>query len=74
MTQGVRSRGSAVAGEPTAWPQPEQNRALGDSDLLHAGHSAPARGDPQLEQNFPSPGTPQEGQLLGAVVVIVSPY
>jgi hypothetical protein len=70
----VRSRGSALSGDPTAWPQPEQNRALGDSDLLHAGHSAPARGDPQLEQNFPSPGTPQDAQALGDVLVMVSPY
>jgi hypothetical protein len=68
----VRSRGSALAGEPTAWPQPEQNRALGDSDLPHAGQTAATRGDPQLEQNFPPPGTPQDGQALGDVLVMLT--
>jgi hypothetical protein len=71
-TQGVRSRRNALAGAPTVWPQPEQNRALGDSDVPQAGHAAPVRGAPQLEQNFPPPGAPQDGQALGDVLVMVT--
>src|SRR6185503_12690258 len=71
-TQGVRSRESAFAGVPTAWPQPEQNRATEESGAPQAGHGAPARGAPQLTQNFPAPDTPQEGQGLGVVLVMSS--
>src|SRR6266545_4531007 len=71
-SQGVRSRGSALSGEPTEWPQREQKRAMGDKGGPHAGHGAPARGAPQAEQNFPPPSTPQEGQGVVAVLVMVT--
>ena len=69
-SEGVRSRKSALAGEPTAWPQREQNRATGERGPPLAGHGAPVRGAPQLTQNFPAPGMPQEGQGLGVVLVM----
>jgi hypothetical protein len=72
MTQGIRSRDAAFAGELTARPQPEQNRALGDSEVPQEAHGAPARGAPQLAQNFPLPGSPQVGQEVGAVLVTVT--
>ena len=69
----VRSRGSA-RDVPTAWPQPEQNRAAGEICAPHPGHDALDRGAPQLTQNFPTPGTPQDGQGLGVVAVMSSTY
>ena len=40
--------------------------------MPHAGHSAPERGAPQLEQNFPPPGAPQDGQAVADVLVMVT--
>jgi hypothetical protein len=70
MSQGIRSRDRALPGEPTAWPQPEQNRAVGESAAPQARHGAPERAAPQWVQNIPAPGVPQEGQGAEAVVVM----
>ena len=50
----------AVAGVPQRW----QNLAPGVRDAPHAAHAAPASGAPQLEQNFPLAGLPQDAHVV----------
>jgi hypothetical protein len=49
----------AFAGVPQRW----QNFAPGVSDAPQALHVAPASDAPQLEQNFPVAGLPQDAQV-----------
>jgi hypothetical protein len=46
--------------------------APGVSGARQAEHAAPARGAPQLAQNFPDAAEPQEGQVTGEVIGVKS--
>ena len=58
--------GWAPAGVPQRW----QNFAPGVSAARQDVHAAPARGAPQVEQNFPAAAAPQDGHCVAVGVDI----
>ena len=68
-TQGVRSREAARV-PPAGAPQLEQNRALRAIGLPQREQADTSPEAPQLEQNFPDTGAPQELQSGAGAVVI----